>query len=202
MYSLRPYQQEAKEAILAEWAEGRRRTLLVLPTGCGKTICFASVIEQAIQDGSRALVLAHRGELLTQAAEKLRDACGIESALEKAGSSSLGSCLPVTVGSVQSLGRVERLARFPEDYFKTIVVDEAHHALSDTYQRVLGHFPEANVLGVTATPDRGDKKKLSEYFDSEAYDYPMSRAIREKYLVPIRAQMIPLQLDIQKVGIA
>ncbi len=173
-----------------------------MPTGCGKTICFASVIEHEIQDGSRALVLAHRGELLTQAAEKLRDACGIESALKKAGSSSLGSCFPVTVGSVQSLGRVERLSRFPEDYFKTIVVDEAHHALSDTYQRVLGHFPEANVLGVTATPDRGDKKKLSEYFDSEAYDYPMSRAVRENYLVPIRAQMIPLQLDIKDVGIS
>ena len=115
MYTLRPYQQEAKEANLAEWAEGRRRTLLVLPTGCGKTICFASVIEHEIQDGSRALVLAHLGELLTQAADKLRDACGIESALEKAGSSSLGSGLPVTVGSVQSLGRVERLDRFPED---------------------------------------------------------------------------------------
>ena len=174
----------------------------MLPTGCGKTICFASVIEHEIQDGSRALVLAHRGELLTQAADKLRDACGIESALEKAGSSSLGSCLPVTVGSVQSLGRIERLDRFPEDYFRTIVVDEAHHALSDTYQRVLWHFPEANVLGVTATPDRGDKKKLSEYFDSEAYDYPMSRAVQEGYLVPVKAQMIPLELNIREARLS
>ena len=125
MYKLRPYQEEAKEAILAEWAQGHRRTLLVLPTGCGKTICFASVIEHEIRDGSRALVLAHRGELLTQAADKLRDACGIESALEKAESTSLGSSLPVTVGSVQSLAQPWRLGRFAEDHFKTIVVDEA-----------------------------------------------------------------------------
>ena len=157
MYELRPYQGEARDAVLSEWDQGHQRTLLVLPTGTGKTVVFSSIIDHRIQDGSRALVMAHRGELLTQAADKLRDACGIDSVLEKAESSSLGSFLPVTVGSVQSLAQPKRLARFPQDYFKTIVIDEAHHALSDTYQRVLEHFPDANVLGVTATPDRGDK---------------------------------------------
>lgn len=202
MYELRPYQGEARDAVLSEWDQGHQRTLLVLPTGTGKTVVFSSVIQHEIQDGSRALVLAHRGELLTQAADKLRDACGIDSALEKAESSSLGSFFPVTVGSVQSLAQPKRLARFPADYFKTIVVDEAHHALSDTYQRVLEHFADANVLGVTATPDRGDKQTLGQYFDSQAYEYSMSRAIREKYLVPIKAQMIPLELDIGSVGMS
>ncbi|MCC8081246.1 MAG: DEAD/DEAH box helicase, partial [Lachnospiraceae bacterium] len=108
---------------------------------------------------------------------------------------------PVTVGSVQSLAQEKRLARFPQDYFQDIIVDEAHHCLSDSYKRVLEHFPDANVLGVTATPDRGDMKNLGEYFDSKAYEYSMTDAIRDGFLVPIKAQMIPLELDIHGVGI-
>lgn len=202
MFQLRPYQTEAKQAILSAWDEGQRKTLLVLPTGCGKTVVFASVAENQVKKGHRVLIMAHRGELLDQAADKLKDASGLDSVLEKADSSSLGSFLPVTVGSVQSLAQEKRLSRFPGDYFQDIIVDEAHHCLSDSYQRVLGHFPDANILGVTATPDRGDMKNLGEFFDSKAYEYSMGDAIREGYLCPIKAQMIPLELDIGNVGIS
>ena len=202
MFQLRPYQAEAKQAILAAWDEGFRKTLLVLPTGCGKTVVFSSVTEEQVNKGHRVLIMAHRGELLDQAADKLRQASGLDSVLEKAESSSLGSFLPVTVGSVQSFAQEKRLARFPNDYFQDIIVDEAHHCLSDSYRRVLDHFPKANVLGVTATPDRGDMKNLGEFFDSKAYEYSMTAAIREGYLCPIRAQMIPLELDIAEVGIS
>ena len=146
--------------------------------------------------------MAHRGELLDQAADKLKEASGLDSVLEKAESTSLGSFLPVTVGSVQSLAQEKRLARFPNNYFQDIIVDEAHHCLSDSYKRVLDHFPNANILGVTATPDRGDMKNLGEFFDSKAYEYSMTEAIREGYLCPIKAQMIPLELDIADVGIS
>ena len=199
MFSLRPYQAEAKQAILAAWDEGHRKTLLVLPTGCGKTVVFSSVTEVQVGKGHRVLIMAHRGELLEQAAEKLKQASGLDTVLEKAESSSLGSFIPVTVGSVQSLCQMSRLSRFPHDYYQDIIVDEAHHCLSDSYRRVLDHFPEANVLGVTATPDRGDMKNLGEFFDSRAYEYSMSTAIKDGYLCPIKAQMIPLELDISSV---
>lgn len=202
MYELRPYQAEAKQAILSAWDEGQRKTLLVLPTGCGKTVVFASVTENQVNKGHRVLIMAHRGELLQQAADKLKEASGLDSVLEKAESSALGSFLPVTVGSVQSLSQEKRLAKFPEDYYQDIIVDEAHHCLSDSYQHVLNHFPEANILGVTATPDRGDMKNLGEFFDSKAYEYSMTDAIRDGYLCPIRAQMIPLELDINSVGLS
>lgn len=202
MFQLRPYQAEAKQAILAAWDEGQRKTLLVLPTGCGKTVVFASVAENQVKKGHRVLIMAHRGELLEQAADKLKEASGLDCALEKAESSALGSFLPVTVGSVQTLAQEKRLARFPEDYYQDIIVDEAHHCLSDSYQHVLSHFPKANILGVTATPDRGDMKNLGEYFDSKAYEYSMTDAIKEGYLCPIKAQMIPLELNIEDVGIS
>ena len=201
--NLRPYQEAARDAVLGEWKAGRRKTVAVLPTGTGKTILFASVIENQVRQGNRrALILAHRGELLDQAADKLKKTTGIESALEKAESTAYGSFFPVTVGSVQSLMQPKRLAMFPGDYYTDIIVDEAHHVLSDSYQRVLEHFPEANVLGVTATPDRGDKRNLGQFFDSQAYEYSMRDAIRDGYLVPIKAQMIPLELDINSVGMS
>ena len=199
---LRPYQAEARDAILNEWAEGRKRTLLVLPTGCGKTVVFSKVAEDRVRHGDRVLIMAHRDELLEQAADKLKQATGLDCAREKAGSTALGSFFPVTVGSVQTLARPNRLSRYPPDYYATIIVDEAHHCLSDTYLQVLEHFPAANVLGVTATPDRGDMRSLGRFFDSRAYEYTMTRAIREGYLCPIRAQMIPLKLDLSGVSVS
>ena len=197
---LRPYQQEAKEAILTQWAQVNK-TLLVLPTGCGKTIVFAKVTEECVRNGNRVLILAHRGELLDQAADKVYKATGLGCATEKAEETCLGSWFRVVVGSVQSLMREKRLQQFSEDYFGTIIIDEAHHCLSDSYQRVLGHFPRAKVLGVTATPDRGDMRNLGQYFESLAYEYTLPRAIREGYLSPIQAVTLPLKLDLSGVGV-
>jgi len=198
---LRPYQQAAKTAVLEEWQAGRRRTLLVLPTGCGKTIVFCKLAEELVRQGERVLILAHRGELLEQAAAKLQQSTGLASALEKAESSSLGSWCRVVVGSVQSLTRPQRLAQFAPEHFGAVIVDEAHHILSDSYQRVLQHFDRACVLGVTATPDRSDMRNLGQFFESLAYEYTLPQAIREGYLAPIRAQTIPLQLDLSGVAI-
>lgn len=198
---LRPYQQEAMDAILEAWENGTHKTLLVLPTGCGKTIVFAKVTEECVRQGDRVLILAHRGELLEQAADKIRKATGLGCATEKAEETCLGSWFRITVGSVQSMMRESRLSRFPDDYFDTIIIDEAHHCISDSYQRVLHHFPEAKVLGVTATPDRGDMKNLGQIFESLAYEYTLPRAIKEGYLSPIKAVTIPLKVDLTGVGV-
>ena len=198
--SLRPYQQAARDSIHAQWEQGRLRTLLVLPTGTGKTIVFASVAADQVRAGDRVLILAHRGELLEQAADKLQRSTGLVSAVEKAESTCLNSWFRVVVGSVQTLQRSARLERFPRDYFGTIIIDEAHHAITDGYRRILDYFESAKVLGVTATPDRGDMRNLGEVFDSLAYEYKLTDAIKEGYLCKIMAQTIPLQLDISEVG--
>ena len=187
---LRPYQREAVEAIEREWGLGRRRTLLVLPTGCGKTVVFNEVARPA----------PPRGELLEQAADKLRRATGLRCSVEKAGDTSVGTFERVTVGSVQTLMHDKRLRALGPDRFSLIIVDEAHHAVSPSYQTVLGYFEGARVLGVTATADRGDRRDLGEVFDSLAFEYSLPQAIRDGYLVPIEAQTIPLKIDITGVS--
>lgn len=198
---LRPYQQEARESIFEQWDSGVKKTLLVLPTGCGKTIVFAKVTEDCVRHGDRVLIMAHRSELLEQAADKIHQSTGLGCAVEKAEESCKGSWFRVVVGSVQTLMREKRLGGFPADYFNTIIIDEAHHCLSDSYQRVLKHFSEAKVLGVTATPDRGDMRNLGEYFESLAYEYTLPKAIKSGYLSPIKALTLPLQIDMSGVSI-
>ena len=197
---LRPYQEEAKESIFEEWDKGVLKTLLVLPTGCGKTVVFAKVAEDCVRRGDRVLILAHRGELLEQAADKIAKVTGLGCATEKAEQSCRGSWFRITVGSVQTLMREKRLGQFQADYFNTIIIDEAHHCISDSYQKILQHFGSAHVLGVTATPDRGDMQNLGQVFDSLAYEYTLPKAIKEGYLAPIKALTIPLQLDLSGVS--
>lgn len=198
---LRPYQQAAREAVEQDWDGDFLRTLLVLPTGCGKTIVFSKIVEDMVRAGRRCLILAHRGELLEQAADKLLQATGLRCAVEKAEETCLDSWYRVTVGSIQSLMREKRLGQFPANYFDVIVVDEAHHVLSEGYQRVLNYFGAARVLGVTATPDRGDMRNLGQYFEHLAYEYTLPRAIKDGYLCPIKAVTIPLRLDLSGVGV-
>jgi superfamily II DNA or RNA helicase len=199
---LRPYQVEACNAVHGEWEGDRLKTVVNLPTGTGKTIIMGKIADDEANKGGRVLVLAHREELLTQASDKIKKLTGRDTVLEKAENRSFGSSIPITVASVQSIAQEKRLIQFPKDYFSTMIIDEAHHALSDTYQRVANHFDGAHVMGLTATPDRGDKKNLGEYFNSMAYEYTMTQAIKDGYLVPIKAQMIPLQVNLANVKVS
>jgi superfamily II DNA or RNA helicase len=193
---LRPYQEQAVEAVQGRWHAGDRATLLVLATGLGKTIVFSEVVRRLAERGTRSLVLAHRSELIEQAAEKLESLgldVGIEQAQRRAAQHS------VVVGSVQTLqGR--RLERWTSEHFGLVVIDEAHHAAAASYRSILSHFAGARVLGVTATPDRGDGKGLGGLFDSVAFRLEIADGIQQGWLAPITAKRVVVDgLDLSAV---
>lgn len=196
---LRPYQKEASKSILEEWKKGTRSCLLTLPTGCGKTIVFADVIQNVLREGGKTLILAHRAELLDQAADKIRKVTGLGCAVEKAEQTAEDSWFNVTVGSIQSMNE-KRLDRIKPTAYSHIIIDEAHHTLAQTYMRVLEHFKDAKILGVTATADRGDKRNLGVVFDRVAYELSLPQAIRDGWLVPIRALTLPISMTITHAG--
>lgn len=128
-------------------------------------------------------------------------ASGLTTAMEKAEQSCIGKWDRIIVGSVQTLCRDSRLALFNKSYFDTIIIDEAHHALSSSYQAILNYFDTADILGVTATPDRSDMQNLGKVFDSLAYEYTLRDAISSGYLVKIQVQTLPLHIDFTNVKI-
>ena len=194
----RDYQVAAHDAVFHEWKE-RRSTLLEMATGTGKTIVFSMILQTLAKEGKRGLVLAHRDELIRQAADKLQRATGIHCAIEKADERGDNSMFPVVVASVQTLMRQKRLDRFHPDEFDVVITDEAHHALAASYGRIFARFPGAKMLGVTATPDRGDKRNLGKVFDSIAYSYGLRTAVSEGHLARIRALTVPLRIDMGKL---
>lgn len=187
---LRPYQNEAVAEIDKHWLEWDRE-LLVLPTGCGKTVVFNTI---AHQRHGNTLILAHREELIEQARDKYFGMFGEIAGKIKGQTEEI---LPVTVGSVQTVMR-----RDYSGQFQTVIVDEAHHVISNSYMKVLDQFPGAKVLGVTATPDRGDKKSLARYFEGIAYEYKLKQAIQDGYLCNLVARTVPLKIDMNNVKIS
>ncbi len=195
---LRPHQVVAIDAVRMQFAGGKRSTLLVQATGTGKTVTFAEIARMANADGKRVLVLAHRGELVDQAVEKLR-AVGIAPGVEM-GAIRAGQEM-VVVATVQSL-KGKRLEQWPANAFGLIVVDEAHRSPARGYEAIFRRFVNANVLGVTATPDRLDGTGLESVFESVAFRYDLHEAIRDGCLVPLSAQRINVgSVDLSRVGV-
>jgi len=196
---LRPYQQQAAAATFAALAD-HRSTLVVMPTGTGKTILFAAVAERFRPLG-RALILAHREELVEQACDKVQRSTRLTVGVEMGQRRTEASMLPdVVVASVQSLSRPSRRERFTRESFALVVIDEAHHATSASYRAIIEHFPGAKLLGVTATPDRGDGVGLRAVFSSVAFEYSLRHAIADGYLVTLRQRAITVaSLDVSRV---
>lgn len=205
MQQLRAYQEEARAAV-HEQLEEHRSTLVVAATGTGKTIMFAAIARDIVDQGGRVLVLAHRSELVHQAVGKLETICGCDVGIEMAASTAaadldgplFGGGLKVVCATVQSMSR--RLDRYSPEAFDLIVVDEAHHIVAGTYAKIIDHFAGAKVLGVTATPDRGDKKALRKAIESVAYVFDIREAISDGWLVPIKQRVVDVEnLDLSEI---
>lgn len=180
--SLRPYQERAIAGLRASYARGRRSPCLVLPTGAGKTVVAASIIRSATERGRRVLFLAHREELIAQSVEKLESA-GVTDVRVIQASRQLGRpSSPVCVASIPTL--IKWLDRLPPA--DLVVFDECHHTVAETWQTLAQAYPAAHVLGLTATPQRGDGKPLGDVFD----DIVIGATVRELtdlgHLVPCR----------------
>jgi superfamily II DNA or RNA helicase len=194
---LRGYQEEAVTAILKEF-EDNQSTLLVLPTGAGKTQCFVEVADR--MHHARVCVLAHREELIWQAQDRFRS-LGIHTDVEMGDfRASTWNKSPVVISTVQShiAGRngVGRMEKFDPYEFGLVIVDEAHHSTAKSYRKVLDHYkqnPNIKILGVTATPDRADEQALGQIYETVAYDYEILDAINDGYLVPIKQQFIVVE---------
>lgn len=189
---LRDHQQKAVDSVTQGWKSWHRQ-LGVAPTGAGKTILFSHL---AARESGRTLILAHRDELLSQAVDKLHKATGIAASVEAGDRRALPGH-GVIVASVQSMRR--RLGKYDRRAFDLVICDEAHHSLSAEWQTVLSHFESARVLGVTATPDRNDRKALGSYYQNVAFEIGLLELIAQGYLCPLRAMALPVELDARKL---
>jgi superfamily II DNA or RNA helicase len=196
-HTLRDYQLNARAAILKEF-ESVNSTLLVVPTGGGKTQIAVSVAEEFLHKG-RVMFLCHREELARQAMARFQNMLGITPDLEKAEftvSKYFGEQSRVVVSTVQTqCARGGRMEKFSPYDFSLLITDESHHATSDTWQRVINYYrqnPTLKVLGMTATPDRSDEEALGKVFESVAFDYEITDAIEHGWLVPVTQRLVTI----------
>lgn len=205
---LRPYQIEAIDQTFAAWNGGAKSVLGVASTGLGKTIVFASILAR---HPGRTMVLAHREELIFQAADKIKAVTGVESDIEMAEmraaeDGALRGRAPVVISTIQTQTAGKnggRMARFRPQDFDLLVIDECHHAPALSYRRVIDHYrtnPNLRVLGVTATPDRHDEQALGQVFETVAFNYDLRFGIRDGWLVrPVQHMVHVDSLDLSQV---
>jgi superfamily II DNA or RNA helicase len=191
--TLRPYQYQAVQQIREAYRQRHRAVLFVLPTGGGKTVVFSHIAEQAAAKGSRICVLVHRQELLRQASASLASLDVPHGLI--AANRSMDLSQPVQVASVQTLAR--RLHKLPPGLFQLLVVDEAHHSNAGTWAKVLAHFSSARVLGVTATPVRGDSRGLGEWYSELILGPSPAELTDAGFLAPAKVYAPPIGFSTQ-----
>jgi superfamily II DNA or RNA helicase len=191
----RSYQEEALDATRGEYRKHIRRTLILHPTGLGKTVLAAKASRLTLEKGGRVLFVAHTSELIEQAADKF-ERCGILASIEKAGQHARSLYDPdCVIGSVQTL-RNDRLESWPKDYFNLLIYDEVHHSVAPKNAEILRHFDRARVLGITATPDRADEEMLATIFESVAHEMTIWDAMTAPPPGPWLSRLVFTQCDV------
>jgi superfamily II DNA or RNA helicase len=191
--NFRPYQGEFVDAVYGSLVEFER-VLGVAPTGSGKTVMAGELIRRA---GCPTLFLADAKELVHQAADKLGKWSGIIADVEM-GESHAQPGSPLVVATTQSIAR--RLEKYPNDAFGLVIVDEAHrNTLGNQARMVLDYFAGAQVVGITATPFRSDKRQLGSFYQKIAIDLPLVRLVREGWLSKIVIKSVPSGIDLSSV---
>lgn len=195
---MRYYQSEADSAVEASH-KTKRSTLVVMATGLGKSVLFSAVASRFVDTG-RVLCLAHRKELVIQAGLHLNRATGERCDIEMAEEWASIQARMVSA-SVPTLCQDKRLTRFSPDHFSLVIADEAHHYTSKSFRKVLDYFTGAKVIGLTATPDRGDEKALGTVFEDVSYVMDIVDGIEAGYLVPIKGQSVRVdEIDVSNVS--
>jgi superfamily II DNA or RNA helicase len=207
--ALRPYQREAIAAVREAWGRGIRRPAVVLPTGAGKTVVFSHLVREMRDLGVRSVIFAHRDELIEQAAAKLRAvAPDLRIGIYKAARREIRR-RDAVVASVQSLTRPERRAELAAAGLRLVIVDEAHHAVANTYMealRALDAFSDdpltgAYALGVTATLARSDRVALGQVWQEVVYRRSILDMIKDGYLVNAKGIRVRIEgLDLSRVA--
>lgn len=198
-YELRPYQDRAMRETLDFFKHRHKSALVVLPTGCGKTSVMSAIAEVVSKNGGKVLFLAHRTTLVTQGAKAIGKATGIKVGKDR-GKNEIPS-ESIIVSTVQAMSKDSRLEKYGPEFFNLIMIDESHHIPASSYQKVISYFTKARILGVTATPKRGDHTDVTDIFESVSSEYTMYEAINDGWLSPIKTQTCPVQIDVSKCEI-
>jgi DNA repair protein RadD len=184
---LRPYQEQVVTDYEDKIAEGVRRILIIAPTGSGKTVILSEITKRAKAAKKQVLFVAHRDELLTQARDKLKS-FGIIAGIIKAGRErDLRPLAAVQVAGIQTLhARAVRAKTMELPPADLVVVDEAHHVRAMTYQTIVSAYPNAIIIGLTATPCRNDGRGLGNAFDAMIEAPQIGELIQLGHLVKLK----------------
>lgn len=197
---LRHYQKTASTLVMDDIFIGGKSGVVVHATGTGKALSISEVTKRYLATYNKpVLIIAHRERLINQLSKTIESWCGEYVAIEMAEQKSHDTFARITVASVPSLARESRRARYHPERFGLVVVDESHHAIASGHMAILNHFPNAYRLGFTATPSRADLKALP--FDKILHEYRLTTAVKEGFLCPIEAELVPLRIDMTGVKV-